>query len=66
MSSPILLGHSPGGHAATPYAASRGKAAAVVCVEGFTLDPAQSLLSNAADAIAPAAREMLWNMLRYG
>lgn len=43
MKRPVLIGHSSGAYAAMVHVASGGEASAIVCIDGFTLDPRDAL-----------------------
>ena len=62
FAAPTLIGHSTGAWAATAHAASGGRCAALVCIDGFTLDAADDLRRPA--ATIPEAD--LFRLFRYG
>lgn len=63
-SRPLLIGHSTGAYAALAHAAVSRMVAAVVCVDGFTLDERPGT-DTAAPDWAPTARSLL-DRFRYG
>lgn len=64
MTRPILVGHSSGAYAAMAHAASGGRAAAIVCVDGFTLDACAP--ARAAAGPRDGAEMSLFGTFRYG
>jgi pimeloyl-ACP methyl ester carboxylesterase len=65
LQKPLLVGHSTGAYAATAYVASGGKAAGLVCVDGFTLDSLGDARQAIQQANSDTTMQMLFEMFRY-
>lgn len=65
MRDPILIGHSSGAYAATAHVACGGRAGAIVCVDGFTLD-ARPRSGAPSQRSWSETKELLFQRFRYG